>query len=71
MSPGDVRDLRARAGDRPWTIAVGGTGRGQDAEAERERIRSVAEAGADWWAEWVPPASRDEMRTAVARGPLA
>jgi alkanesulfonate monooxygenase SsuD/methylene tetrahydromethanopterin reductase-like flavin-dependent oxidoreductase (luciferase family) len=71
MSPDDVRDLRARAGDRPWTIAVGGSGRGQDAEAEREHIRSVAEAGADWWVEWVPPASRDAMRTAVARGPLA
>jgi hypothetical protein len=70
MSPDDVRDLRARR--RPaWTIVLGGSGRGQDAEAEREHIRSVADAGADWWVEWVPPASRDAMRTAVARGPLA
>ncbi|HKD35122.1 MAG TPA: hypothetical protein VKB73_16925 [Gaiellaceae bacterium] len=70
-SPDEVRDLRARSGDRPWAIAVGGSGRGQDAEAEREHIRSVAEAGADWRVEWVPPASRDAMRTAVARGLLA
>jgi alkanesulfonate monooxygenase SsuD/methylene tetrahydromethanopterin reductase-like flavin-dependent oxidoreductase (luciferase family) len=66
----DVRDLRARAGRRPWTIAVGGQPRRDDWDEEREQIRAVSAAGANWWVEWVPPGSADEMRAAVARGPL-
>ena len=66
----DVRDLRARAGDRRWDIAVGGWERRDDLDEELEHRRSVAEAGADWWVEWVAPAQREEMHDAVVRGPL-
>lgn len=70
MTPEDVRALREAAGNRPFTIAVGGSGRSDDWETVREHIRAVAEAGADWWIEWVPPAEREQMIEAVARGPL-
>ncbi len=70
MTPDDVRSLRKAACDRPYTIAVGGNGRGEDWEAEREHIRAVAEASADWWMEWVPPGGRGTMRESVERGPL-
>ena len=66
----DVRELRRRAGDRPWTQAVGGWPRREDLDEEREHRREVAAAGADWWVEWIEPADRETMRTAVARGPL-
>jgi alkanesulfonate monooxygenase SsuD/methylene tetrahydromethanopterin reductase-like flavin-dependent oxidoreductase (luciferase family) len=70
LPPEAVADLRARAGDRPWTIAVGGSGRRDDWDAEREHIASVRDAGADWWVEWAEPADRDDMRQVVERGPL-
>ena len=70
MTPDDVRALRRAAGDRPYTIAVGGSGRGEDWDAQREHIRAVAEAGADWWIEWVPPSDRQTMSESVERGPL-
>jgi len=70
MTPDDVRALRAAAGGRPYTIAVGGSGRADDWEAEREHIRAVAQAGADWWIEWVPPGDRETMLERVGRGPL-
>ena len=70
MSPDDVRTLRERAGSRPYEICVGGRGRAEDRDAERDWIRAVADAGADWWAEFVPSADTDAMRAAVARGPL-
>jgi alkanesulfonate monooxygenase SsuD/methylene tetrahydromethanopterin reductase-like flavin-dependent oxidoreductase (luciferase family) len=70
MTPDDVRALRDAAGERPYTIAVGGSGRADDWQAERDHIGAVAEAGADWWIEWVPPAERETMVDAVERGPL-
>ena len=70
MTPDDVRALRQAAGQRPYTVAVGGSGRADDWEAERAHIRSVADAGADWWIEWVPPGPRRAMVAAVERGPL-
>lgn len=70
MAPDDVRALLAAAGDRPYTVAVGGSGRGDDWEAEREHIRSVAEAGAEWWIEWFPPRDPETMVEHVERGPL-
>jgi alkanesulfonate monooxygenase SsuD/methylene tetrahydromethanopterin reductase-like flavin-dependent oxidoreductase (luciferase family) len=70
LPPEDVRSLRARAGDRSFEIAVGGGRRRDDWEAERAHIRELAEAGATWWMEWVPPTERDAMRDAVERGPL-
>jgi alkanesulfonate monooxygenase SsuD/methylene tetrahydromethanopterin reductase-like flavin-dependent oxidoreductase (luciferase family) len=70
LTPDDVRAIRAAAGDRPYTVAVGGAGRTDDWEAERAHIRSVADAGADWWIEWLPPADRQTLRERVDRGPL-
>ncbi len=70
MTPDDVRALRAAAGGRPYTIAVGGSGRADDWEAERAHIRAVAAAGADWWMEWVPPGDRNTIVDSVERGPL-
>jgi alkanesulfonate monooxygenase SsuD/methylene tetrahydromethanopterin reductase-like flavin-dependent oxidoreductase (luciferase family) len=70
MTPEDVRALRRLAGDRPYDVCVGGRERGEDEDAEREWIASVADAGATWWAEFVAAAERDAMRSAVERGPL-
>jgi alkanesulfonate monooxygenase SsuD/methylene tetrahydromethanopterin reductase-like flavin-dependent oxidoreductase (luciferase family) len=70
MTPDDVRALRAAVEGRPYTIAVGGSGRTDDWDAERGHIRAVAAAGADWWIEWVSPRDRDAMRESVLRGPL-
>jgi alkanesulfonate monooxygenase SsuD/methylene tetrahydromethanopterin reductase-like flavin-dependent oxidoreductase (luciferase family) len=73
-TPEDVRALLARReAERPgapFDVALGGDKRGEDWDAERERIRSLAEAGATWWVEYVPPAELAAMREAVARGPL-
>jgi alkanesulfonate monooxygenase SsuD/methylene tetrahydromethanopterin reductase-like flavin-dependent oxidoreductase (luciferase family) len=66
----DVRDLAGRAGDRPWTQAVGGWPRRDDLDEELEHRREVAAAGADWWVEWIEPADRETMRARIARGPL-
>jgi alkanesulfonate monooxygenase SsuD/methylene tetrahydromethanopterin reductase-like flavin-dependent oxidoreductase (luciferase family) len=66
----DVRDLRARAGERAFDILAGGWGRLKDPDAERERIRAVADAGATWWGEYIGAADRRAMRRAVGRGPL-
>jgi alkanesulfonate monooxygenase SsuD/methylene tetrahydromethanopterin reductase-like flavin-dependent oxidoreductase (luciferase family) len=70
MSAADVSALRDATDGRPYTIAVGGSGRGGDWEAERDHIRAVAAATADWWIEWVPPGDRESMQKAVERGPL-
>lgn len=70
MTPEDIRALRELGGPRPYDISVGGRERRDDWDAEREWIRSVAEAGATWWMEWVPPADRETMRAGVDRGPL-
>jgi luciferase-like monooxygenase len=70
LGPDEIRDLRSRAGDRAWTIAVGGQRRGEDLDAQREEIGAAGDAGADWWVEWVPPGDRETMRAAVERGPL-
>jgi Luciferase-like monooxygenase len=69
MTAVDVADLRARGGGG-FTIAVGGRARKDDWDEDREHIRAVRSAGADWWVEWVPPDVRVTMRAGVARGPL-
>jgi alkanesulfonate monooxygenase SsuD/methylene tetrahydromethanopterin reductase-like flavin-dependent oxidoreductase (luciferase family) len=75
MTADDVRGLkrfvesRRTAGD-PYDIVVGGHQRSADWDAERAHIRSVREAGATWWIEWVPPDKPDVMRAAIQRGPL-
>ena len=70
LTADDVRELRGRAGDRPWTISVGGQPRRDDWDEEREQIGAIAAAGADWWLEWIEPADRQAMTAAVERGPL-
>jgi hypothetical protein len=70
MTADDVRQLRAMAGNRPFDIAVGGSPRSEDVEADRAHVRSVEEAGATWWVEWIAPTDRDSMRNSVDRGPL-
>jgi hypothetical protein len=53
-----------------FDIVVGARPRGEDEERERAEIRAVAEAGATWWLEWVPPAEFEVMLAAIERGPL-
>jgi alkanesulfonate monooxygenase SsuD/methylene tetrahydromethanopterin reductase-like flavin-dependent oxidoreductase (luciferase family) len=76
MTPDDVRRLRGLASSRPdggrgFTIVIGGRRRGDDLESERRYIASLADAGADWWNEWVPPETPvKRVRELVAAGPL-
>jgi alkanesulfonate monooxygenase SsuD/methylene tetrahydromethanopterin reductase-like flavin-dependent oxidoreductase (luciferase family) len=76
MTPDDVHELRRRASERPdggagFTITIGGRARGDDLEAERSYIASIAEAGADWWNEWVPPQTPvARVRELISAGPL-
>ncbi len=77
MTPADVRALQAfvetnRTTPSPFDIALGGRHRGDDWEQERALIRSLAEAGATWWVEYLPPQSKgfEEMGARIERGPL-
>jgi alkanesulfonate monooxygenase SsuD/methylene tetrahydromethanopterin reductase-like flavin-dependent oxidoreductase (luciferase family) len=76
-TPELVAELRARADrTRPdrarFDIVVGGRPRGADEAAERARIRSLADAGATWWVEYVPPNAGpfEAVSARVAAGPL-
>jgi alkanesulfonate monooxygenase SsuD/methylene tetrahydromethanopterin reductase-like flavin-dependent oxidoreductase (luciferase family) len=77
LTPEDVRGLKAlvqgqRGASAGYDIAVGGSPRRPDREEERAYIRSVAEAGATWWIEYIPPDAGDleDVRAGIARGPL-
>jgi alkanesulfonate monooxygenase SsuD/methylene tetrahydromethanopterin reductase-like flavin-dependent oxidoreductase (luciferase family) len=76
MSPEDVRDLRTIVEQQQggaadsYDIAIGGSERNGDWEAEKARIHVLAEAGMTWWKEYIPPADLDDMRAAIERGPL-
>jgi hypothetical protein len=75
MTPEDVRGLTEFLRERrvlggAYDIVVGGHERGQNWDAERRHIRAVADAGATWWTEWVPPTDVDAMRATIERGPL-
>lgn len=75
MTPTDVIELRAyiegvRPGSAPYDIVVCGGKRQDNWEQEREYIGSVAEAGATWWMEWIPPAPIEIMHGCIERGPL-
>ncbi len=63
---------RARDASTPFDIVVGGGERGANWEKERALIRSLADAGATWWVEYVPPSvgDLDATRACIARGPL-
>jgi alkanesulfonate monooxygenase SsuD/methylene tetrahydromethanopterin reductase-like flavin-dependent oxidoreductase (luciferase family) len=72
----DVRDFLSKIAElRPdrldhFDVVVGGRARQADWDAERALIRSVADAGATWWNEWLKPADREATTTAISRGPL-
>jgi alkanesulfonate monooxygenase SsuD/methylene tetrahydromethanopterin reductase-like flavin-dependent oxidoreductase (luciferase family) len=75
MMPEDIRALKAfvesqRGASSRYDISVGGSKRREDWDEERAYIKSLAEAGASWWIEYVPPDDLDKMRSAIARGPL-
>jgi alkanesulfonate monooxygenase SsuD/methylene tetrahydromethanopterin reductase-like flavin-dependent oxidoreductase (luciferase family) len=77
MTPGDVRALKSfvesqRGSLHGYDIAVGGSPRRDDWEEERAYIRSLAEAGATWWVEYIPPdtGGLDIVRANIDRGPL-
>ncbi len=76
-TPDTVRALKemamqVRGASTAFDIVVGGRAPDADAEKERMLIRALAEAGATWWTEYVPPETGDlnAARTAIARGPL-
>lgn len=77
MTPEDIRALKTlvqqqRGFFEGYDIAVGGSQRRADWDEERAYIRSLAEAGATWWVEYLPPDVGDLeiARAHIARGPL-
>jgi alkanesulfonate monooxygenase SsuD/methylene tetrahydromethanopterin reductase-like flavin-dependent oxidoreductase (luciferase family) len=77
LTPDDIRSLQGfvlqqRGTLMGYDIAVGGSPRRPDWEQERDYIRSLAEAGATWWTEYIPPASGDleTVRDLIKSGPL-
>jgi alkanesulfonate monooxygenase SsuD/methylene tetrahydromethanopterin reductase-like flavin-dependent oxidoreductase (luciferase family) len=74
-SPADVAAIRdevvaLRGSMDGFDIVIGGQRRRPDWDAEREYIAGIAAAGATWFAEWVPPGRPEQMREAIAAGPL-
>jgi hypothetical protein len=62
---------RQRKGEGvPFDIILDGTTPANDAQAARERVLPLAEAGATWWIEspW-QNASVDSLRARIAAGP--
>jgi alkanesulfonate monooxygenase SsuD/methylene tetrahydromethanopterin reductase-like flavin-dependent oxidoreductase (luciferase family) len=77
MTPEDIRALVAivqqqRGSVEGYDIVVSGGRRRPDIEAERSRIRSLAEAGATWCSEYLPPdiGGLEAVRASIAQGPL-
>ena len=76
MEPNDVRALvdevrRQRGGSLDgYDFVMGGGQRQADEGAERERLRSMALAGATWWMEWIAPCAPEDAFRKVRRGPL-
>lgn len=75
MTAADVHDTiglveRERGMRDGYDICMGGSSRRPDPEEERAHIRSVAEAGATWWVEWVAPGEVETAREAIGRGPV-
>jgi hypothetical protein len=70
MTAADVRDIRGAVSRPGFDIALGGRERAADWDREREHIRSLADAGATWWSEWIQPGDRQRTIDAVRRGPL-
>lgn len=70
----DVRGLKdeaRRQGKDDFVVAVGGRPRRDDRDAEVDYVTSLAEAGADWWCEYVPPTTAvDDARALITGGPV-
>jgi alkanesulfonate monooxygenase SsuD/methylene tetrahydromethanopterin reductase-like flavin-dependent oxidoreductase (luciferase family) len=72
LTPDEVAALRADAGRASYVIAVGGRERDDDLATERAYVASIADAGADWWQEYVPPRlTLAEARRRILAGPIA
>jgi alkanesulfonate monooxygenase SsuD/methylene tetrahydromethanopterin reductase-like flavin-dependent oxidoreductase (luciferase family) len=75
-TPSDVRTFlatvtRLRPADAgPFDMITGGRARQSDWGAERALIEALADAGATWWIEWIPPSDPSTAKAAIARGPL-
>jgi alkanesulfonate monooxygenase SsuD/methylene tetrahydromethanopterin reductase-like flavin-dependent oxidoreductase (luciferase family) len=76
LSPAAVRQIGSRleelrGGDMAgFDLVIGGQRRRDDEAAELDYIAAVADAGATWFCEWIPPGTRQHMRAAAAREPL-
>jgi alkanesulfonate monooxygenase SsuD/methylene tetrahydromethanopterin reductase-like flavin-dependent oxidoreductase (luciferase family) len=77
MEPEDVRALKATVeGERGsldgYDIMIGGSPRRDDWDEERAYIRSLTDAGATWWGEYLPPDAGplEAVRASIQRGPL-
>ena len=75
--PEEVRALKTlaenqRSASRPFDIALGGRHRDEDWNKECALIKSLAEAGATWWIEYLPPTigGLSEFHASIERGPL-
>lgn len=76
FTPQDVSDLAAlvrtrRKSKTPFDIVVGHAvwQREKDIGRERAHIESLAEAGATWWSEYVPPDTQKTMARYISKGP--
>lgn len=79
VTPDDVRALRAEANERAdagngFVVAVGGRERAtapDQLDADYRYIDALADAGTDWWHEYVPPRlPYDQARRIVENGPM-
>ena len=63
--------MRIDAGRASYVVAVGGRERRDDLVAERRYVASLADAGVDWWQEYVPPRlALEEARRRIVDGPV-
>lgn len=75
VSAEEVRRLRRaaseRRGDEAFVVAVGGRQRGLDQSADVDYVTSLAEAGANWWHEYIEPTTAlESVRARIAAGPI-
>ncbi|GAB3927829.1 hypothetical protein GCM10011575_10880 [Microlunatus endophyticus] len=60
-----------RLGKDDFVVTVGGRPRRDDLGAEIDYVTSLEQAGADWWCEYVPPATAvEDARTLISNGPI-
>jgi probable F420-dependent oxidoreductase len=76
MTPEDVREItesasEQRGRDEPFDIRISGSTHGESPDEARRKVALLAEAGATWWDETLPPSgmSLEEARERVRLGP--